>query len=326
MLLTKRLLTTNCHEAWIYQLGVLGVELDIIDQLPGRYTEVWDTRMRPLPPRSRLFTLESVLAGHRRYGCAIAHNISDLLDLKTLHVPKLLVLHTTLEHRAHSEAIPLGFTERIQAYLREVGGHVVATSELKRRSWGLDADIVPFGLPLNSYLPWSGEIACGLRVANQISAKRETLRWDFHLAAFSDLPVRLVGHNPDMPGVEAAASWDHLKELLRSHRFFIHTADPAMEDGYNMATIEAMAAGLPVLGNPHPSSPIEHGVDGFLSDHPAELENYARILLADRDLAGRMGARGKEKAAKKYSEALFGERFSRSIECAQRAFESRPKR
>lgn len=71
-----------------------------------------------------------------------------------------------------------------------------------------------------------------------------------------------------MPGVEAAKNWDNLKEMLQLHRFYIHTADPRYEDGVNMATLEAMAAGMPVLGNRHPTSPIEHGKSGFLSDNP----------------------------------------------------------
>ena len=70
------------------------------------------------------------------------------------------------------------------------------------------------------------------------------------------MPVRFVGHNPDMPGVQAAESWDELKAILAAHRFYIHTAHPDYEDGYNMATLEAMAAGLPVLGNRHPTSPV----------------------------------------------------------------------
>ena len=92
-----------------------------------------------------------------------------------------------------------------------------------------------------------------------------------------------------MPGVTAAKSWDHLKKMLQIHRFYIHTADPRLEDGYNMASLEAMAAGMPVLGNRQPSSPVEHGISGFLSDDPDELRKYAGMLLEDRDLASLYG-------------------------------------
>lgn len=101
--------------------------------------------------------------------------------------------------------------------------------------------------------------------------------------------MTLVGRNPDMPGVEPARNWEHLKEIFSQHRFYAHTADPLYEDGYNMASIEAMAAGLPVLSNRHPSSPIQHGVNGFVSDDPTELNHYAKLLLEKPDMARSMG-------------------------------------
>jgi len=58
-----------------------------------------------------------------------------------------------------------------------------------------------------------------------------------------------------------------------------------------MASIEAMAGGMPVLGNKHPTSPIKHGVNGFLSDNPEELRMFARILLEDKELANLMACR-----------------------------------
>ena len=58
--------------------------------------------------------------------------------------------------------------------------------------------------------------------------------------------VRLVGFNPDMPNVIPSRDWTDLKSILSSHRFFIHTAHPELEDGYNNATLEAMSAGLPL--------------------------------------------------------------------------------
>jgi glycosyltransferase involved in cell wall biosynthesis len=121
-----------------------------------------------------------------------------------------------------------------------------------------------------------------------------------------------------MPDVHPAGSWEELRRIFRRHRFYIHTADPRLEDGYNMATLEAMAAGLPVLGNRHPTSPVEHGVSGFLSDDPAELRGCALRLLEDRALAAQMGAAARECVARHFSGALFQAGFRRSIETAQR--------
>lgn len=199
-----RLLTLNCHEAWVHQLGWLDADLDIIDGLPGRYASSWDARMRPVPASARLVTLGQVLRERKRYHCIIAHSVTDLMDLKELEQPRLLVLHVSLEAKAAMEglqAVPAEFPGQVATYLRMVGGHAVAVSAMKARSWGITDDVVHNGVDVDTYPPWTGEVASGIRVVNQVRQKRALLRWDLHEAAFHDVPVRLVGHNPDLPGV-----------------------------------------------------------------------------------------------------------------------------
>ncbi len=315
-----RLLTLNCHEAWVHQLGALPCRLDIIDGLPGRYTPAWDTRIRPVPANARLISLAEALAEQAPYHCLITHSMTDLLDVKTLASPRILILHNTLESRikGHETSSPQEVRTVLRDYLRRIGGHAVAISPMKGRSWGFASDIVPCGVDPGAYPPWSGEVACGLRVANQIEQKREILNWDLHIRAFQGMPVRIVGHNPEMAGVAPSDHWDHLKSLLQSHRFFLHTANPQLEDGYNMAMLEAMAAGLPVVGNRHPSSPIRHGVSGFLSDDPEELGHWGRQLLQDRSLAHTMGEAARRTVMERFSLSLFATRLQKSIRTARR--------
>ncbi|MGE5294491.1 MAG: glycosyltransferase [Solirubrobacterales bacterium] len=317
----KRLLVFNCHEPWIFQLRVLACELDIVVNLPGKYNKGWDHRMRPVPANARLVTLDEALASPAPYHCIITHNNTDLLDVRYRSDPKLLVLHHSLEGRLaeeHSRIDPQKMRHILRTYVEMVGAHVVATSMFKGESWGFTEDIVHPGVDIGDYAPHRGDQPCGLRICNFISSRRKILVWDFHEQAFEGVPVTLVGHNPDLPGVEAARDWDHLKSLLQSHRFYIHTADPRFEAGYNMALAEAMAAGLPVLGNRHPTSPVKHGVTGFLSDDPRELQRYARILLADQKLAHDMGQEARRTAAERFSPLRFKQAILRSVEIARR--------
>jgi hypothetical protein len=321
----ESLLVFNCHEPWVYQLGVLGFKLDIIIGLKGRYNENWDERMRPVPAHSRLITLQEALQSPRRYYCIITHNITDLLDIKSRPEPRLTVVHLPIEARLVEERSNIE-PEKIKAllhrYLELIGGHGVAVSPLKGKSWGLTEDIVTFGVEAN-YPPYSGETACGLRISNFIEKRTHFLLWDFHKKAFDGIPVKIVGHNPGMPGVTASKSWCDLKKILQCHRFYIHTADPNLEDGYNMATLEAMAAGLAVLGNQHPTSPIKHGVSGFLSDDPTELRKYAQMLLEDRNLAKLMGCEAQKTVKEQFSMSKFKMAFLKSIETARRKWENR---
>ncbi len=316
----KTLLVFNCHEPWVYQLEALGYPLDIVVNLRGKYNRGWDERMRPVPKDASFISLEQALRSPKEYYCIIAHNSTDLLDVRTRNEPRILVLHHTLEGRLAEETVhcdPYELCRMLHTYVDLVGAHVVATSMFKGESWGFTEDIVPFGIDADSYLPHTGETTAGLRICNFISSRRRILCWDLHEKAFDGMPVTLVGHNPDLPGVEAARDWCHLKKLLQSHRFYIHTADPRYEAGHNMAMAEAMAAGLPVLANRHPTSPVRHGVSGFLSDNPRELRHYAEILLEDRELANLMGVQARKTVMEQFSLAQFRNGFLRSIETAR---------
>jgi len=323
--MNERLLVFDCHEALVHQLQALPQPMDVVVGLRGRQTDGWDESIRPVPRNARLVRLDEVLRRPQAYRCIVAQNLSDLLDAKFLEGPRLLVIHETLDGtmREQGTTVPAHeFRSAVSKFVRMTGTHVVAVSKLKGRSWGFEDDIVAFSADPAAYPVWKGDLARGLRVANHIHRRPRILLWEFHQQSFAGLPITLVGKNPEMDGVKPSAGWDDLKETFSRHRFFIHTADPALEDGYNMATLEAMAAGLPVIGNRHPTSPVEHGVNGFLSDDAAELRGYAERLLADRELAAVMGQAARKTVAEHFSSARFREDFSRSIEIARRKWQA----
>ncbi|MFN8580147.1 MAG: glycosyltransferase [Gemmatimonadaceae bacterium] len=323
-----KLLVLNCHEAWVHQLGALDAELDIVVALPGRYTADWDTHMRPVPANARLTTLEAVLDAGARYDCVINHNITDLLDTKSIAAPKLLVLHETLEGRmAQQDADfdPRDMRAMLNTYLASVGGHAIAISRMKARSWGVTHAVVQNSADPESYVPHTGELACGLRVANHVTSKRVFLAWDFYAAALDGLPMKLVGHNPDMPNVHASASWDDLKADFARHRFYVHTADPRYEDGFNMAMLEAMAAGLPVLTNRHPTTIVEHGRTGYVCDTPDAMRRHAQTLLDNPALAAELGERAQYAVRTSFSPMRFKVEFTRAISEAKKKWSRRAK-
>ena len=311
-----RLLVLNYHEAWVHQLGVLDAELDIVVGLSGRYTHDWDARMRPLPANARTITLSEARVSRTSYDCVINHSITDLLDTKEIDAPKLLVLHETLEGRRAQQGGEFDARDMqatLNMYLAGVGGHAIAISRMKARSWGVTHVIVHNMADPDAYPEHSGILNCGIRVANRITSKRVFLSWNFHDKALDGLPMKLVGHNPDLPGVSAATSWDGLKRDLASHRFYVHTADPHYEDGFNMAMLEAMAAGLPVLVNRHPTTIVEHRKSGFICETPDEMRIYAERLLADPVLAHEMGTSARRRVGMHFGPGRFKVEFTRAL-------------
>jgi hypothetical protein len=63
-----RLLTFNCHEAWLHQLEYIGYPIDIIDGLSGRYCNRWDLNVRPCPRGSNLVHFDQIMEDRAPYG------------------------------------------------------------------------------------------------------------------------------------------------------------------------------------------------------------------------------------------------------------------
>lgn len=317
-----RILTFNCHEAYIHLLGKLGIDLDVVDGLPGRYCARWDARMRPVPARVRLISLETALST-AGYDAAIAHNVSDLLLLRALELPKILVLHVSLEARVQEEpgAPPLGaMREQLATYLRAISGTAVAVSRMKAASWGQDCPIIRPGIDPDEYQSFDGQEAVALRVANQVLARPLRFAWAAHTRITQDHPLRLVGHNPGLAGSEASGSWQELRAFYQSHRAYVHTAGAGLDDGYNLALVEAMMTGMPIVSLAGSESPVVDAVNGYVSNDPELLNARLGLLLRDVAHARELGQRARETALLEFSLPAFISGWSAALERARRTW------
>jgi hypothetical protein len=318
----SRILTFNCHEGYVHLLGKIDTSLDIIDGLPHRHVASWDTRMRPIPSGARCITLEQA---HRSgpYDAVLAHNIADLLDSKHLDAPKILILHVSLKARMLEEpgAPPAdAMSHQVRAYLELIGATAVAVSTMKRDSWGLDAQVIRPTADPDEYHGYHGSGRRILRVANHVSRRPARFAWHAHERIVDGLPFRLMGTDPNVPTARPSKDWDDLKEAYRSHRLYVHTATEGLDDGYNLAVIEAMCSGMPVVTTGGSGSPVVDGLNGFSADDPASLNQAARYLLDNPAAAKELGERARETVRRDFSTTDFIDGWHGAIENAQRAF------
>jgi glycosyltransferase involved in cell wall biosynthesis len=146
---------------------------------------------------------------------------------------------------------------------------------------------------------------------------------------FPGVRLKIMGHFPDRSLLEAVIDGAERIEILPSKHYketlgILSRASilvlPSRCEGMGRVLLEAMAAGIPVVGSDIGGIPtlIRHGENGFLFPvgDVSALEARLRQLLSDRELRERMGKRGYESAHTDFDEQVYVDRFVQMIEIA----------
>jgi glycosyltransferase involved in cell wall biosynthesis len=146
---------------------------------------------------------------------------------------------------------------------------------------------------------------------------------------FPEIKLKLMGYYPDrerletltggLPQIEILEPRPNVEalEIICGSTVF---ALPSRCEGMPRVILEAMAAGVPVIGSDVGgiSYLIRDGENGFLvpPEDSVALEGRLRELLSDADLRKRMGARGYTMAHTQFNERAYVEQFTRMVEAA----------
>ena len=152
----------------------------------------------------------------------------------------------------------------------------------------------------------SFELPRGVVVVNGPRKRPRIAGYDLFLAAREQVPLDIVGMETDSIGGLGDVPYRDLHHLVGRYRFLY---SPMRYTSLPLAVIEAMTLGLPVVALATTELPtvIENGVSGFVSNDPNELIERMLLLLADEQLARRLGDN-----ARRVAEVRFGlDRFRR---------------
>ncbi|QFS43151.1 glycosyltransferase [Nostoc sphaeroides] len=126
--------------------------------------------------------------------------------------------------------------------------------------------------------------------------------------------LKVVGsscqHLIPVEGTELLGFIPDLKPLYTKGRFAVCPLIGGT--GQQVKIVEAMAHGLPVitLRNVAESSPIEHGVNGFIADNAEEFAAYTIQLFSNPDLCRQMGQVARETIATNFSSQTLVEKLN----------------
>ncbi len=304
------ILSVNRHTGYLYNLSKIGHHWFVLAD--------WEQHNRPLPANFELTNWATARRKFASFDVAIGHSIwvdvpRFLPYCLRYRKPYIQVIHGRRARGGFSRSRARRFAKQLYSIfairpLVNLGLiRIVFISSYARSDWGLEGTTIDQGIPLDEMAAYGGTKASLLVVGNGL--RREHFAFDELMEIRKHVPVRIVGANPDIPDCRPSKNWDELRSFYRHYRAYLNlTREP--EAGYNLALLEAMASGMPVISLKHPSTPIRNGENGFLVENVPEAVERAKQLLAEHDLARRLGKCARDTIEREFSLNVFRERWN----------------
>lgn len=182
--------------------------------------------------------------------------------------------------------------------------HVTHFNALMWNSGNCPVRVVEHGVKLLATPPWTGEVACGLVVVNNLDRRGRRLGLDVYRQAAAQVPLSLVGMGSERCGGEGEVSQHDLPGRMAAHRFFFN---PIRYTSLGLAVVEAMTLGVPVVGlaTTELAAVIRDGENGLVDTRLDRLVDGMHRLLADPGDARRLGEAGRRTARERFSIERF---------------------
>lgn len=159
---------------------------------------------------------------------------------------------------------------------------------------------------------YTGELARGIAVVNNLAKRGRRLGSDIFCEARRRVPLDLVGIDAESSGGLGEIRHADLPAFLSRYRFFFN---PIRYTSLGLAVCEAMMLGLPVVGlaTTEMSTVIDSGRNGIVHTDPAVLEEAMRELLRRPGEARRLGANARRTALERFGIGRFVADWNRAF-------------
>jgi glycosyltransferase involved in cell wall biosynthesis len=148
--------------------------------------------------------------------------------------------------------------------------------------------VIEHGVLIPEDVRYTGEVARGLAVVNNLATRGRRLGPDIFLRVREAVPVDLVGMGAEALGGLGEISPPELPAFAARYRFFFN---PIRYTSLGLAVCEAMAIGMPVIGlaTTEMATAVENGVSGYVDTDIDRLLPRMRSLLDHPEEARRLG-------------------------------------
>ena len=182
--------------------------------------------------------------------------------------------------------------------------HVTPFNELMWDSGDSPVRVIDHGVLPLAEARYDGSIESGIVVVNNLDLRGRRLGSDVYAQVARQVPLSLVGMGSERCGGEGEVAHHALPGRMARHRFFFN---PIRYTSLGLAVIEAMMAGVPVVGlaTTELVTVIENGRNGVIDTRIDRLVAAMRRLLADPAHAQALGESGRRTAVERFGIGRF---------------------
>ena len=190
--------------------------------------------------------------------------------------------------------------------------HVTQFNRLMWDTGETPATVIEHGVPDADGIGYTGELARGLVVINDLPRRGRRVGADLVEQIRRVIPLDIIGMNSEAAGGLGEISHDDLPRFMSRYRFFFH---PVRYTSFGLAVCEAMMIGLPIVALPVTEMPtvLHDGVSGYLDGDVGRLMQRMAALLADPEHAHRLGEQAREVARRRFSLERFTADWDRTL-------------
>jgi hypothetical protein len=306
-----RILTWHVHGSYLDALARTGHRfvIPVAEGRPGyapRWSS-WDPAVVEEVPVAALRDVEvdAVLFQHRQHWDV---DQWEVLSDAQRRLPRLFVEHDPPREHPTDTVHPVADPDVLLV-------HVTAFNALMWDCGPTPTRVIDHGLHVPEHVRYSGRLARGIVVINDLASRGRRLGRDLYLDAADRVPLDLVGMDARRLGGLGEIPHEDLPAFESRYRFFFN---PIRYTSLGLSMIEAMHVGMPIVAFATTEIPtvIQDGVSGITGTDPTYLIDGMQDLLTDPGRAIVLGRAAREVARERFSIERFARDWTAAFETA----------
>lgn len=298
-----KLLTWHIHGSYLYYLSQ--GNFDIYLPTSDKKTEGYIGRGATFPFGPNVIEIPAPEVRNLSPDCIVFQTPTnytkdqyDILSAQQQQLPRLYLEHDP----------PQKVPTDTRHVVNDANVTVVHVTHFNRLMWDCGSSptrVIDHGV-ISPSAQYTGKLEKGIVVINNLKERGRRLGLDVFFAVREHVPLDLIGMDTEKIGGLGEILHPQIPDFIKDYRFMFN---PIRYTSLGLAVIEAMMVGVPIAGlaTTEMVTVIRDGHSGILDTNIEHVIAGMQRLLEDRELAARLGAKGRELAMQRFNIKRFSD-------------------